>query len=249
MSTQASRDNQAYYGHVPPGRRDYWRKMAGCRHRVATLLAELAHDRPASVIDLGCGDGALLDEIAAALPGVALAGVDLSESQLQLNRQRTRAIRWVVQDLDQEFTIDELAASADAVVASEVIEHLDHPDAFLRSASALVRPGGRILLSTQTGALRETERRVGHRRHYTAAELRELLRASGWTPHRIWNTGYPFHDLSKWYANRSPDRSLAEFGEQAYGVRQDLVCWALRQAFRLNSRRRGAQLFAVAIRA
>ena len=105
------------------------------------------------------------------------------------------------------------------------------------------------MLSTQTGALRETERRVGHRRRYTAAELRELLRASGWTPHRIWNTGYPFHDLSKWYANRSPDRSLAEFGEQAYGVRQDLVCWALRQAFRLNSRRRGAQLFAVAIRA
>ena len=63
---------------------------------------------------------------------------------------------------------------------------------------------------------------------------------------RIWNTGFPFHDLSKWYANRDPDRSLEQFGERAYGMRENVICWALRQAFRFNSRRRGAQLFAVA---
>jgi 2-polyprenyl-3-methyl-5-hydroxy-6-metoxy-1,4-benzoquinol methylase len=248
MPSQASRENQAFYDHVPPGRRDYWRKMAACRHRVETLVRELVASPPRVVIDLGCGDGALLEEIRAALPNVECVGVDLSAPQIELN-QRITGMRWVVADLDRAFEIPELVASADAVVASEVIEHLDHPDRFLRSTSALLRDGGRLYLSTQTGPVRETERRVGHRRHYTASQLASLLSETGWAPQRVWNTGYPFHDLSKWYANRDPDKSLHEFGAQAYGVRENVICWALRQAFRFNSQKRGAQLFAVAVAA
>jgi 2-polyprenyl-3-methyl-5-hydroxy-6-metoxy-1,4-benzoquinol methylase len=246
MPSQASRENQAFYDHVPPGRRDYWRKMAACRHRVDTIVGHLVRHAPRVVVDLGCGDGALLEDIRAALPAAECVGVDLSAPQIELNR-RIAGMRWVVADLDREFAIPELAGSADAVVASEVIEHLDHPDEFLRSTRALLRGGGRLYLSTQSGPVRETERRVGHRRHYTADELAALLRDTGWSPEKVWNTGYPFHDLSKWYANRDPDKSLHEFGEKAYGVRENVICWALRQAFRLNSNQRGAQLFAVAV--
>ena len=41
---------------------------------------------------------------------------------------------------------------------------------------------------------------------------------------------------------------MARFGQRAYGWRENLVCIALRLAFRLNSRRRGAQVFATARR-
>jgi 2-polyprenyl-3-methyl-5-hydroxy-6-metoxy-1,4-benzoquinol methylase len=248
MASEASRVNQEFYEQIPPGRRDYWRKMAACRHRVETLLIELAHDRPASVIDLGCGDGALLEEVARVLPESSLAGVDLSMPQIELNRRAHPDVRWHVCDLDREFAIPERAAAANALIASEVIEHLDHPEQFLRSALALGATGCRLYLSTQSGPLRETERRVGHRRHFTAGELAELMLETGWTPLRVWNTGFPFHDLSKWYANLNPDRSLAQFGDQAYGPRQNAICWALRQAFRFNSTSRGAQLFCVATR-
>jgi hypothetical protein len=136
-----------------------------------------------------------------------------------------------------------------AILATEVVEHLDHPEDFLRSVRQLAVPKrGRLYLSTQSGPLRETERRVGHQRHFTAREMTALLEKTGWQVLRAWNTGYPFHDLSKWYANRDPDKSMQRFGEQQYGWSENLVCVALRLMFRLNSSHRGEQLFAVAER-
>lgn len=41
---------------------------------------------------------------------------------------------------------------------------------------------------------------------------------------------------------------MAEFGDRAYGLKQNAICAALRVAFKLNSRSRGAQLFAIARR-
>ena len=79
--------------------------------------------------------------------------------------------------------------------------------------------------------------------------MREALRAAGWAPERVWNTGFPFHDLSKWYANRDPEGSMNRFAARPYGIKEDVICLLLRAAFRLNSRHRGAQLFAVARRA
>ena len=42
-------------------------------------------------------------------------------------------------------------APFDLVVVTEIIEHVAHPDEFLRTAAALVRPGGHVLLSTPNG--------------------------------------------------------------------------------------------------
>jgi len=39
----------------------------------------------------------------------------------------------------------------DAVLIAEVIEHVAHPDEFLRQAAAMVRPGGAVILSTPNG--------------------------------------------------------------------------------------------------
>lgn len=45
-------------------------------------------------------------------------------------------------DFDERF---------DAVVATEVIEHVAHPDRFLRQLAALCKPGGHIVLTTPNG--------------------------------------------------------------------------------------------------
>ncbi len=200
------------------------------------------------MVDLGSGGGELLAELRVRFPGVALAGVDIAAAQIAENRRRYPGIDWHVADLDVQDGIPQaLRGAFDVVIASELIEHVDHPEALLHNARDLVGPAsGHLLLSTQSGALRETERRVGHRRHWSRSEIRAALLDAGWTPLRVWNCGFPFHDLSKWYANRDPTGTMARFGARPYGIKEDLVCYALRAAFRLNSGRFGAQLFAVA---
>lgn len=249
-ATEAAAVNREFYESEQPGVVDYWTYMAAPRARMATVLREVRRAAPAVVVDLGCGGGQVLSEVAAALPGVSLHGIDISAPRIEANRRLHTTIRWHVADLDGERAPPAgLEAAADVVIATEIVEHLDAPESFLRGALSLARrPGGWLVVTTQSGRVQETERRVGHRRHYSCDEMRELLTRSGWQPVRVWNAGWPFHDLSKWYANRDPDGSMATFAAKRYGLGQRAICFALRCLFKLNSGRRGAQLFAVARR-
>jgi 2-polyprenyl-3-methyl-5-hydroxy-6-metoxy-1,4-benzoquinol methylase len=246
--TEAARVNRAYYEVPSAGREDYWRLMAAPRARVARILSLVREEPIRSLVDLGCGGGMLLREIEARLPGMELAGLDLSYSQIEANRRGGSTIRWEVADLEKPLAGEEgFPGPCDVVVASEILEHLDDAETFLRNALRLATPGrGRLILTTQSGPVRETERRVGHRRHFTRDSLALLLSDAGWARPRVWNEVFPFHDLSKWWANRDPDSSVRRFGERHYGPTERLVCALLRGAFALNSRARGAQLYAVA---
>jgi SAM-dependent methyltransferase len=240
--------NREYYENLAPGTDDYWRRMAAPRHRMQTVLRELRRLRPVSIIDLGCGNGVVLEEIGSQVSIPRLAGIDLAESRIEANRGRHPQIEWLAANLDGATRLPAAwRGSFDVVLAMEIVEHLDRPAEFLRSTLELATPErGHLVLTTQSGRIRETERRVGHRRHWSREEMTELLYSSGWRPQRVWNTGWPFHDFSKWWANRNPDSSMERFGVRPYGATENLICGALRVAFALNSRRRGAQLFAVA---
>jgi SAM-dependent methyltransferase len=242
--TTATRRNLEYYGELKAGRADYWRLMAAPRARVRTIVAALRQIQPRTVVDLGCGDGSLLRAIASELPDAKLAGIDLSAAQIEENRASSPGIAWHAGNVEDESI--PVPGVFDAIVSSEVVEHLENPLAFLASARRLAVEGATLILSTQSGLVRETERRVGHLRHFTAQEMRELLVKAGWEPVRVWNSGGPFHNLSKWAANLRPDAAMREFGEKPYGPLQRFAVFVLRALFLLNSRSRGAQLYAIA---
>lgn len=239
--------NARYYGTTKPGRRDYWRFMAAPRVRMSTILSILSPVPPGDLVDLGCGDGRFLSVLADEYPTVRLAGIDLSRAQIEKNRKEAPSLAWHVADLDGAISLPaDLLGRFDVVTALELIEHVSDPHRLLSHALALAKPGGRLILSTQSGPLRETEKQVGHRQHFSLREMTGLLTSAGWRPVRVWNSGWPFHDLSKWMANWSPDRSMRHFGEESYEWPQKFLCLILRGLFKFNSKSRGAQLFAVA---
>ena len=242
---ELTRRNLDYYTRIDAGRADYWRYMAAPRFRARVIRDEIARHQPRSLVDVGCGDGGLLAAIRSAVPGASLAGIDLSETQIEMNRKVMPDVEWYAGDLEAGLTLPQ---RFDAITASEVIEHLVDPGRFLRNMARLTSEGAVLVLSTQSGRVGETEKHVGHIRHFSRAEMTALLADNGWIPLRVWNAGFPFHDLSKRAANLRPGMMLEQFGQKPYGPAQRFIAALLRLLFLLNSNTRGAQLFAVARR-
>lgn len=103
------------------------------------LMAELvAARRPAAVLDVGCGSGQLLREVAARCDA-RLVGVDAGPQSIDGVDYRRADITAGLPAADAEV---------DAVVLGEVVEHVPHPDALLREVHRVLRPGGVLVLST-----------------------------------------------------------------------------------------------------
>ena len=113
--------------------------------QLAELLAPLLRS-PAQVIDLGCGTGLL--GAALAPVGASVVGIDLSAKMLEQARQRGVYARTIQGDLVEELERI-AAATADAVLATDVLIYFgDLRNVFSAAARALV-PGGLFAFSVE----------------------------------------------------------------------------------------------------
>ncbi|MFH8367575.1 class I SAM-dependent methyltransferase [Streptomyces sp. NPDC018031] len=184
---------------------------------LARALGPVGAGGPATVLDIGCGDGSAAAVAIPYLRGHRVIGVDWSQDALRRAAPRLPAVvRGELSDGGLPFA----SGSADAVVFSEVIEHLVDPDAALDELRRVLRPGGHLLLSTPNLAawynrglllagvqpvfsevsLRGVHGRpgsqvVGHLRLYTARALRGFLTASGFEV--VSCAGAPFHGVPR----------------------------------------------------
>jgi 3' terminal RNA ribose 2'-O-methyltransferase Hen1 len=102
--------------------------------RVTAVLAALRAEGASSVVDLGCGEGALLRELIADPTFATVLGVDVSHRALELATRRLELDRMpdtqrARLELIQSSAVyrDDRLAGHDAVVLMEVIEHVDPP--------------------------------------------------------------------------------------------------------------------------
>jgi len=90
-------------------------------------------------IDLAAGSGYTSQRLAE-------LGFDVTAYDIFTDQFVPRDI--VIKKADLNEPIAEQLGSVDAVLALEVIEHLENPRAFLRDISRMLRPGGGLVLST-----------------------------------------------------------------------------------------------------
>lgn len=107
-----------------------------------TVLAAIPHTARRG-LDCGCGDGWLAR--LAAVRGLEMVGIDLAPQMIALARSRTKAplhIDFLTADI---MTAPLTLASFDAVLGVNVVHHLPL-DVILPRLSALVAPGGRLII-------------------------------------------------------------------------------------------------------
>lgn len=130
----------------------YWRDGAWAdnpyerwKTRLVRTLASSA-PRGARVLDVGCGDGRLLGELASL--GVRPLGVDLSEEAVA--QARRRGVDAVRADVDGgALPIEDHAF--DLVLCLDVLEHLFAPDVLRDELRRAVAPGGRVVVAVPNG--------------------------------------------------------------------------------------------------
>ncbi len=106
------------------------------------LKAALEMGTTRSMLEYGAGMGDLIRRLVAAGWSGAITGADLFARPEGLPEH----VAWVQEDLNRSLQVPD--ASFDVVVSTEVIEHLENPRAVAREFARLLRPGGRVLLTT-----------------------------------------------------------------------------------------------------
>lgn len=152
-------------------------------HRAALEIIPVTAGR---LIDVGCGNGAFV--AAARDRGFDAVGVDFSERAIESGKRTFGAISLYA--LSAERALKELPAPFDVVTAFETLEHMDDPRAFLAQLTALVAPGGWVVISLPNRARRPFTSAHGdvpphHFTRWSALALRNALTSAGLEVHHI----------------------------------------------------------------
>lgn len=134
----------------------------------------------ADYLEIGPGHGLGLHMASKALPDGTLTGWDASESSIAMTR-RTLAIVKSAKSCRLEM-VDVLASPSpggafDAVVASEVLEHLERPDTLLKIVRGLLRKGGIAFFNTPVNSAAPDHIYLWR----TPEEIEDLVRSAGFT--------------------------------------------------------------------
>lgn len=156
-------------------------------------LAATARDLPAGahLLDLACGDGVLLAEVARRRSDLRLSGVDLNEAEVEMGRSRAiRGARFLCADARQLPFAD---GAIDHVICHMSFMLFDEPEAVVAELARVMRPGAAVALivsdrSSPAGARRvfvDLVRRygvemprIGTRRARSPEGLRDLFECS-----------------------------------------------------------------------
>jgi SAM-dependent methyltransferase len=195
------------------------------------IVALVEGDGKLDVLDLACGCGATLLEIANRHPGSALYGIERNEHAAAVAAGFVEVING-----DVEARLDYRPESFDYVICDGVLERLRDPWRLLASVRRLLRPHGRVVASIPNVMhLSVLEQLLRGRFHYedggiidraalrffTLAEIETMFAAAGFATRRYSATTVPISTAEQQLAETLAESFGA--GNSEYLVQQYLV--------------------------
>ena len=225
------------------------------RTRLAlAMLEQLKVRPPARLLDAGCGWGTTLTALEK--HGYVVTGLDISRRSLERLDGPGRTL--IEADLTQD--LPDTSDSFDAVLALDVIEHLDDDGAALRRIASLTKPGGFAIVSVPAlpALFSEFDEVQGHRRRYLPETLRAAFKNTGLSVDQVLWWGdwlVPFFRAQRVRSSRKPDSQPLATYRRYLSLPPWPIPLAMKLAFRLTGLRTiggkgrtGTSLFAIAQR-
>ena len=140
-------------------------------------------DREYSVLDYGCAHGAYATNLLKEIPDLRITGVDIDQHGIEMAygfaeklgvSDRWRGVVGGIERLGDE-NVPEMTEQYDAVLAQEVIEHVEDPGATLSALEARVKDGGFVYITVPFGPWEYSDyRRYPFRAHLWEFDLHDL---------------------------------------------------------------------------
>ncbi len=219
----------------------YWWFIAR-RHLITSLLeTHYPRDGRLQILDIGCGTGAMLDELA---PFGTVVGADFSPEALQFCGTRGVGAELARADVRRLPFAD---ASFDVVTAMDIIEHIDDDKAASGEIFRVLKPGGRLLVTVPAfpSLWSEHDEALHHFRRYTAPRLKDLFQRVGLTVDKLSytvTTLFPAIWVFRQVSNLLPKRraggekkaNLVNFADPVNAALLSLSQWETRMVHQLN---------------
>lgn len=156
--------------------------------RKISQVVKLLPPNPQKVLDVGCSSGVLTAAIAKALPQSKVTGLDSYRKAIILAQTKYPHITFIVGDAHKLPFKNKVF---DLVICTETLEHLVDPAAALGEIRRVLAPGGRAIISMDSGSLlfkivwfvwTKTKGRVwrnAHLHEFNAKILESLIKNAG----------------------------------------------------------------------
>jgi SAM-dependent methyltransferase len=228
----------AAYSKEPAAAASYarWRALGalGKADHVIELCAR-AQVRPASTLEVGCGDGALLCELRDRGFGGTLCGVEITRAAVEIARRRDQ--------IDSVELYDGLHLPAadgayDLGVLSHVLEHVPDPVALLREVAraceaVLVEVPLEANVSARRAGKREHAAEVGHLQRLDRDAVREMVARAGLSIAAELDDPLPL-EVHRFFATSAPARALGTVKWAVRSVLHELAPATARRLFTVH---------------
>jgi SAM-dependent methyltransferase len=181
-------DYEAYYRSRPGvdgGRSARWRELSAVikADHIGALMRRTGQAAPAAMLEVGCGDGAVLSAMRRHAPQARLVGAEISHSAADLARQRPDVA--AVHTFDVGAPLPFADGEFPLVFATHVLEHVDDPLGSLRelarvsSALVCVEVPLEANLAARRGQAVSRSRAAGHVQRFSRGNMRALIAEAG----------------------------------------------------------------------
>ena len=98
------------------------------------------------ILDLGCGGGLLCEAMTKS--GANVIGIDASLKTIEIAKQHAREQNLNIEYINTDIESFDNKEKFDAIVCFELIEHVPDPNELIKEIRRLIKPNGKLFLST-----------------------------------------------------------------------------------------------------
>ena len=176
-------------------------EIGGPRHyyRERLIMKSLQKWLPSGrVLDVGCGTGSLIVKLA--LQGYEVYGIDTSEECLRITSQRLKGV-----SLNGDRNVKKGSALQidypdnffNAVIAGEMLEHLENDKSAVSEFRRILKLGGICIVTVPENPMLWDmwDEKAGHKRRYSKEDILALFGEDAFLAERFFSWGFPLMRL------------------------------------------------------